>query len=113
MEESVPKNCKICGKRKPDTDFYVCGGKIRGECKKCTIKRNSIYQKKANKSVDREERKIYQRHYYAEHKKQFAEYRLRFKQRHPDYYKRYPHEKYAKKSAEKKPTQLDRPWNKS
>lgn len=88
------KRCSCCKTEKPiKTDFYFSKGKIRSECKKCTIHRNIIYQRKAKtwkkrsseNSYDRE----YARQYYQDHKEAFSEYRRTFLERHPGYYRAY------------------------
>ena len=87
------KTCSKCRNEKEETDFYRCLGKIRGECKKCTSKRNTLYQKKneywKRRYVDGDSARSYQREYYAKNKEKFAAYRAEFKLRYPDYYKEY------------------------
>lgn len=88
---------KICSKcheaKEATTDFYLCSGKWRSECKACTIKRNVRYQRKTQawkyRYVDDDERRHYMREYYANNKEKFAKYRADFKDRYPEYYKEY------------------------
>lgn len=90
-------DCKICSKcnqaKNPDTDFYWCAGKLRSECKKCTIRRNIRYQKQTeawkHRFVDGDVRRSYMAEYYANNKEKFDEYRKKFRERNPDYYREY------------------------
>jgi hypothetical protein len=88
------KKCSKCHKSKIiHMDFYMCQGKYRSECKMCTIKKNVKHQKKTkawrHRFVDNDEKRLYSVEYYANHKEQFAEYRRKFKERYPNYYKEY------------------------
>lgn len=88
------KICSRCNSAKDaQTDFYICKGKRRSECKKCTIKKNVRYQKRVeswkHRFVDNDEKRSYMADYYIKHKEKFIEYRRKFKERHPDYYKEY------------------------
>ncbi len=87
------KTCTRCAQVKNVSLFYECKGKLRSECKTCTIKRSTRYQKKmqswVNRAVDDESRKIYMRNYYEKNKEKFAEYRAEFVKRYPEYYKEY------------------------
>lgn len=87
------KQCSKCGKYKhPEEDFYMCQGRYRAECKRCTIKRNSKYQKLhktwLTRNVDVEARREYMKEYYAANKQNFATYRERFRERNPSYWKK-------------------------
>lgn len=93
----INSEIKICSKchaaKSSITDFYKCQGKIRSECKSCTIRKNVLYQKQ-NKAwlqrfVDSEQQKSYMVDYYAKNKEKFAEYRRKFKERNPEYHKEY------------------------
>lgn len=88
---------KICSKcheaKDADNEFYNFKSKYRSECKKCTIKRNVIYQK-VNKSwksryKDDDTRRAYMREYYNKNKEKYATYRNEFKTRYPLYYREY------------------------
>ena len=86
------KRCSKCHQYKDESkDFYVCLGTIRGECKKCTVKRNVSYQKKnkswRNRFVDEERQRSYMVDYYAKNKEKFAEYKRKFKEKNPDYFR--------------------------
>jgi len=88
------KRCTKCHETKETArDFYLCGDKWRSECRKCTIKRNVIYQRKINSWRSRfgsdEIRKSYMRDYYSKNKEKFAKYRAEFRERFPNYYKEY------------------------
>jgi len=88
------KTCSKCNKEKyAFEDFYLCAGKLRSECKMCTIKRNVKYQKKVkswkHRYIDDETRRIYMRAYYNKNKDKFSRYRSEFRERHPEYYKQY------------------------
>lgn len=91
------RNLKICSKcnsaKNSLTDFYFCQGKMRSECKSCTIRKNVRYQKRVkawlHRFVDDEEQRSYMVDYYAKNKEKFAEYRRKFKEKYPDYYKEY------------------------
>ncbi len=83
------------------TDFYLCQGNYRSECKSCTIRRNVANQRDTqawkNRLYDSDKNKSYMVEYYAKNKAKFAEYRKRFKEKHPNYY----YERKEKKHAEK------------
>jgi hypothetical protein len=88
MERKM-KTCSRCGEDKHVIEFYSYHGKVRPECKKCTIERNRIYQKsvpRASRYIGDEEQRAYYRAYYESHKEKFAEYRRTFKERHPEYH---------------------------
>ena len=76
-----------------DSDFYLCQGKPRSECKQCTIDKNIRYQKRVkawkHRFINDEERRSYMTEYYAKNKEKFAEYRLTFKKKYPEYHKEY------------------------
>lgn len=88
---------KICSKcncaKEAQTEFYMCQGKMRSECKACTIKKNVRYQKQTkawlHRFVDDDEQRSYMVEYYAKNKQKFAEYRRKFKERYPEYHKEY------------------------
>lgn len=93
----VDSELKICTKcnclKSSETDFYMCQGRLRSECKACTISKNVIYQKKKQswkkRAMSDEEQKSYMVDYYGKNKEKFAEYRRKFKENHPEYYKEY------------------------
>jgi hypothetical protein len=101
------KRCSCCGKWKIlSADFYCSKGVFRAECKVCTIRRNTKYQK-VNKSwlgrsLNKEERKRYMRDYYMKNVKNYKEYREKFVRNNPDYYR-----KYYKNSMKKRNIQDD------
>ena len=103
------ESLKICSKcncaKNTETDFYVCKGTRRSECKACTIRINVRHQKRnrswEGRSVQDDEKRAYMAKYYAEHKEKYAEYRRRFKEKHPDYHKEYSRELKNKKNARK------------
>lgn len=82
------KICSICHQDKPYDDYYCWRGTYRGECKKCTIRKNVKRKKeKGSGTVDLDARRQYHREYYAKNKEKFKEYRKAFLERHPSYYK--------------------------
>lgn len=88
------KICTECFQKKSFEDFYKqANGRPRSKCKKCIIKLNYEYQKRNPISKCSEERgdkyKKYQRQYYLNNKEKFSNYRSRFKERNPDYYRQY------------------------
>lgn len=88
------KTCSKCHLKKETHDnYYMCQGKYRSECKKCTISRNVKYQKKLkswkNRFVDNDQQRSYMVDYYSKNKEKFAEYRRVFKEKYPDYYREY------------------------
>jgi len=88
------KVCTRCGEEKDASkDFYFCSGQRRSECKKCTIKRNVGYQKKAQtwkyRCVEGDDRRPYMREYYSKNKEKFTEYRSKFREKNPEYYREY------------------------
>lgn len=99
VEEDVMSKTdfKICSKcncaKVSETDFYMCQGKMRSECKACTIKKNVRYQKQTkswmHRFIDDEQQRSYMVDYYAKNKEKFAEYRRKFKERYPEYHKEY------------------------
>lgn len=93
MKKMSKKACTLCGQFKEIEDFYVCMGKIRPDCKICTIKRNTRYQAKnktwLDRDVDLDARRAYSRAYYAKNKEKYAEYRRAFNEKHPGYFKNY------------------------
>lgn len=88
------KICSRCHKEKnATTDFYISRGITRAECKKCTIQRNVLHQRKTQswktRFIDKDSTKSYMIEYYKKNKEKFAEYRRKFKERNPDYYRDY------------------------
>jgi hypothetical protein len=85
------KICTRCKECKTIADFYKCKGVRRPECKECTIERNVQYQKKhkiwVHRYSDPETRKDYYRDYYSRNPDKFAEYRAKFRETHPDYFR--------------------------
>lgn len=88
-----PDQMKVCSrcmsKKLLRTDFYMCEGIYRSECKACTIKRNTKNQRASkiwkNRLFDPKKQRKYQLAYYAKNKEKFAEYRRRFREKHPNY----------------------------
>lgn len=88
------RKCGNCNQKKSLPEhFYFYQGRYRADCKKCTIRKNVLHQKKTQAwkttIVDAADRRAYYNRYYAENKAKFAEYRSEFKERHPGYYKEY------------------------
>ena len=94
------KHCKRCEETKLLEDFYVCKGRMRPECKQCTIKQNSEHQKKKKpwrtRNIDHDSHKLYMREYYARNKDKFKIYRERFKEKFPGYFTAYSKKYRAK-----------------
>jgi len=91
MDPDQVKICSRCMAKKPlRTDFYFCRGTYRSECKVCTIKRNVVIQRDTQawkkRLYDADKRNAYAVEYYSKNKAKFAEYRKRFKEKHPNYY---------------------------
>jgi len=94
------KTCSRCHESKIiHMDFYMCQGIYRSECKRCTIKKNTSYQKRTQpwkyRVVD-EDKKQYRKEYYAANKEKFAAYRTTFNEKNPEYHKLYARKKYDK-----------------
>ena len=95
---------KICTKcniaKEPLLDFYICSGKLRSECKMCSIKRNISYQKKVRfwkfRFVNDDARRIYMRSYYSKNKEKFAKYREDFREKYPGYHRDYSRNRKVK-----------------
>jgi hypothetical protein len=87
------KRCTKCDTEKKLAEYYVCSGRHRSECKNCTKKVTSDYQKKnqtwKTRFPDEETRKAYSRAYYHKNPDRNKCYRDTFKENHPDYYKNY------------------------
>ncbi len=93
------KTCelKVCSKclceKEAENDFYRCQGKLRSECRKCTINKNVRYQRRTqawkHRYVDNDVKRSYMIEYYAANKDKFAEYRSKFKEKYPEYHKEY------------------------
>jgi hypothetical protein len=87
-----PKKCTLCKRIQPQSNFYVCGGITRSDCKDCRKRKNADYQRE-NESwkfrISDEAKKAYSRAYYQDNKDKFAKYRADFKEKHPEYYKNY------------------------
>ena len=88
------KRCTGCLKCKEAIkDFYMCSGNFRSECKACTIHRNVEYQRRVQawkyRYGDEDLRKSYMREYYSKNSDKFAKYRSEFRERYPEYYKKY------------------------
>lgn len=85
-------------------DFYSSKGKIRSECKKCTISRNSRYQSKMKswrfRFVDNDVKRSYMSEYYRKNKEKFAQYQDNFRKKNPDYFKNYARERKNKLQKE-------------
>lgn len=88
------KTCRDCKKEKDlQTEFYAHKGFYRSECKKCTIKRTSLYKKthpSPKPSPDEaEKRRRYHIDYYQKNKEKFVIYRQNFHKKNPEYRKNY------------------------
>ncbi len=88
------KTCTHCKTPKdPRHEFYMCQGKLRSECKACTIQKNARYQRRVkpwkNRSVDLAKNRAYMGEYYRNNREKFAQYRQTFKEKYPDYYRDY------------------------
>lgn len=86
------KICTCCITLKPIKDYYTSRRTptiiYKSECKKCTISRNqaTINRKRRKKKMGGDPRyQAYQNDYYQKNKEKFRQYRLEFKERHPDY----------------------------
>lgn len=95
------KICSKCNQAKDSlTAFYSCKGKMRSECKACTVKRNVRYQRKVKawkfRYVDNDVQRSYMVQYYRQNKEKFAEYRKKFKEKYPDYYRDYARDRKNK-----------------
>lgn len=101
------KTCTRCNKtKKADGNFYICLGKMRSECKACTILKTGSYQKKKQPWKTRRDengRDAYMAEYYAKHKHKFAEYSRKFKERNPEYHKEHAR-KYKETKMKKNPS---------
>ena len=110
---TMNKKCTKCGIDKDsETEFYLCSGVYRTECKKCTIAKNVIYQRKKNEQHSGDKDKIYRRkymrEYYAKNKEKFQVYRDKFSKNHPGYYNQYyKSSKDKKKALENEPQALN------
>lgn len=97
------KKCSRCQKTKiQHLDFYMCQGKYRSECKTCTIKKNSKYQKEKRswllRDLDDTKTKDYMREYRKKNKEKFKTYRESFLKKNPGYTRDYYLENKDKKS---------------
>ena len=97
------KVCSLCLASKfLRTDFYMCKGYYRSECKQCTISKNGVRQRESevwkNRCLDPEKAKEYRLRYYSQNKGKFAEYRRKFKEKHPHYYRDRARRKIYEKS---------------
>ncbi len=98
------KKCSKCRQSKDQhLDFYVNQGRIRSECKVCTIKRNvkrqKLLQPWKHRFADEISRKEYAKEYYAKNRERFAQYRADFRKKNPEYYKMYARNKKNKKDS--------------
>ncbi len=87
---------KICTRCKESkialSDFYMCSGRFRAECKKCVIEKNAVYKKKINALATDEQKqkqKEYLKKYCSSNRDKYRAYAVTFKKRHPGYYERY------------------------
>lgn len=89
VNSSELKICSRCDSAKFINEFYRCQGKIRSECKECTIRKNVYYQKQVqawkHRFVHSDKQRSYMVEYYAKNKERFAGYRRKFKEKYPDY----------------------------
>lgn len=84
--------CSKCGTVKPITEFYVCAGCRRHECKSCTIdyvtewkQRNHYYQNTKNSP----KRIAYRLKYYQDNKEKILKYSREWRKKHLEYFKEY------------------------
>ena len=96
MMNEPMKMCSRCEEVKCKiTDFYMCAGKFRSECKACTIKKNISYQQEKKKipqdQIKLMKREAYMKSYYAQEnvRKKYVHYRKKFRDKHPGYFKIY------------------------
>lgn len=93
------KTCSKCNEPKETRDFYLNKGKLRSECKKCSLKKIKEYQSKQPprkvKIVDKDARNAYAREYRKKHPEKFKKYREDFLARNPGYFDAY----YVKNKA--------------
>lgn len=101
-----PDQVKVCsrciGNKFLRTDFYLCKGTYRSECKACTIKRNTKNQRDSkiwrSRILDPEKQRKYSLAYYAKNKDKFAGYRRKFREKNPNYNTNYGRRKRNEKS---------------
>lgn len=103
------KVCTKCHKHLPIREsYYLCRGAYRSECKKCMIKRNIKYQRLhktwKNRFIDNDQTRPYMREYYRNNKAKFAEYRRKFRERSPDYFRSKRDEKRGKSPFQASPS---------
>ena len=106
MEDEEKKICSRCGEDKIlFNDFYMCLGKLRSECKKCTIARNAKYQRKKRpwkkRFIDGDETRDYHKEYYQNNKEKYKEYRRCFMAKNPHYYREYFRNKKNPQSSQR------------
>lgn len=85
---TAEKKCTKCKRFKDFNEYYFSRGRYRSECKSCTI-RLVVKSARKKKRQLRQETTNYRIEYYANNREKFAEYRRRFKERHPNYYREY------------------------
>lgn len=86
------RKCNVCKHEKElEKDFYFSKGNYRGECKKCTSRKNSERAQRTGYSrfKSAEARREHQREYYRQNKERFKVYRKRFLEKNPEYFKNY------------------------
>lgn len=89
------KQCRLCNRIRSLSEYYVCMGWKRTECKDCTKTINSLYQKKKKVWLTKA-RLVYNRRYYRKNPEKMARYRRDFRERHPGYHKQYAEKKFDK-----------------
>ncbi len=99
------RECSFCFKSKLLSEFYVCSGVVRPECKACTKEKRRIYVEKM-RQVDENYPNCpkladYRRKYYNDNKEKFAKYRAEFNARNPKYFDKYKG-KYGNRNKKKK-----------
>ncbi len=97
------KKCKDCNKNLPLEDYYFYQGNYRTNCKKChsnkMVRRQSVT--KPWKNRDPEQKRKDSKAYYKKNKEKFEEYRKKFAENHPLYYREYAKKRYQDKKAKK------------
>lgn len=98
MTEKEVKKCRTCKKCKVlEEDYYFSKGKYKNDCKKCFIKKRSVYQKINrtwnNIEIDKDKRRLYMQEYRKSKPEVVQKATEKFLSKNPDY--------HAKKYREK------------
>ena len=96
QKEMTHMKCTKCHTEKDEkTEFYYVKGVRVKFCKKCTIARNAIYQKRHPNRLrelseeKKEKHKAYMKIYYKKNRKKMKKDNDDFLKRNPDYHKHY------------------------